>query len=309
MASPYSNRLKGLSVNKIALALLVALFYTHAIADAPGTMRVDYVHSGNHETEMFSLDQVVIEPLPWTGNMAQPYDKTNRGKYLFEIVDPESGDVAWSRSFSSIYGEWETTGEARQINRAYHESVRFPAQQDVFELVMKKRGAGNVFEEVWRIRLDPDDVLRTEGAGAIRRLLEDALPMVQLLWRRETEGKSFDSPERKAALDRALREAIKQVRDPSLRRHYGDEINRLRRQLFDSARPVRQTGGGGTRFGRSFGKGPAIPMAETKMSALAAAGSAFEDQLREAVILAAARGPDFGIEKLKAAIGKAQDVH
>lgn len=141
--------------------------------------------------------------------------------------------------------------------------------------------------------LDPDDVLRTEGAGAIRRLLEDALPMVQLLWRRETEGKSFDSPERKAALDRALREAIKQVRDPSLRRHYGDEINRLRRQLFDGARPVRQTGGGGTRFGRSFGKGPAVPMAETKMSALAAAGSAFEDQLREAVILATlVRHPD-----------------
>jgi len=130
-----------------------------ASAGAPDTMRVDYFHSGNHDTEMFSLDQVVIEPLPWTGNMARPYDKTNRGKYLFEIVDPESGDVAWSRSFSSIYGEWETIGEAREINRSYHESVRFPAQGSVFELVIKKRGAGNAFEEVWRIRLDPADVL------------------------------------------------------------------------------------------------------------------------------------------------------
>ena len=125
--------------------------------DAPATMRVDYFHSGNQAMELFSLDQVVIEPLPWTGNMAQPIDRTLRGKYLFEIV--AGGDVAWSRSFSSIYGEWETTGEARKINRSFHESVRFPAQDGIFELVLKKRGSDNAFEEVWRIELDPADVL------------------------------------------------------------------------------------------------------------------------------------------------------
>jgi hypothetical protein len=141
-------------------ALLVTLACaTTAFAGAPDTMRVDYFHSGNNTTEMFSLDQVVIEPLPWTGNMSQPIDKTSRGKYLFEIVDPENGDIAWSRSFSSIYGEWETTGESRRINRSFHESVRFPAQDSVFELVMKKRGPGNEFIEVWRIELDPGDVL------------------------------------------------------------------------------------------------------------------------------------------------------
>jgi hypothetical protein len=146
-------------MKKIALAVFCSIIWTGAYAGTPGTMRVDYFHSGNSETEMFSLDQVVIEPLAWTGNMAQPHDKTSRGKYLFEIIDPESGDIAWSRSFSSIYGEWETTGEAKNINRSFHESVRFPAQNSVFELVMKKRGPGNAFEEVWRIELDPSDVL------------------------------------------------------------------------------------------------------------------------------------------------------
>ena len=140
---------------------LILLFglSSQAVAEAPATMRVDYFHSGNHDAEMFSLDQVVIESLPWSGNMAQPLDKTSRGKYLFEIVNPATGDVAWSRSFSSIYGEWETTGESRRINRSFHESVRFPAQDSVFELVMKKRGPGNAFVEVWRIELDPTDVL------------------------------------------------------------------------------------------------------------------------------------------------------
>ena len=156
----------------LLIALFASLFMAESSSAAPATMRVDYFHSGNHETEMFSLDQVVIEPLPWGGNMAQPHDKTNRGKYLFEIVDGGTGKVAWSRSFSSIFGEWETTGEARRINRSFHESVRFPAQDSTFELVLKTRGPGNVFEEIWRIEIDPADVLvHRESARFARQVV------------------------------------------------------------------------------------------------------------------------------------------
>ena len=144
----------------ILTVILASLFVTTAVhAESPATMRLDYFHTGNAESELFSLDQVVIEPLPWTGNMHQPIDKTLRGKYMFEIVDPVSGKVAWSRSFSSIYGEWETTGEAREINRTFHESLRFPAQDKSFELVLKKRGDSNEFEEIWRHTIDPNDYM------------------------------------------------------------------------------------------------------------------------------------------------------
>lgn len=145
-------------MNKAFFACLFAFLpLLVSASEAPGSMRVDFFHSGNHAMEMFSLDQVVIEPLSWTGNMAQPVDKTLRGKYLFEIV--AAGKIAWSRSFSSIYGEWETTAEAQTINRSFHESVRFPTQNDIFELVLKKRDDENQFQEVWRIELDPGDVL------------------------------------------------------------------------------------------------------------------------------------------------------
>ena len=137
--------------------IVAALSSPVGAAEIRATMRVDFFHSGNQAMEVFSLDQVVIEALPWPGNLAQPTDQTLRGKYLFEVIG--GGKTAWSRSFSSIYGEWETTSEARQINRSFHESVRFPAQDDVFELVLKKRGPQNQFEEIWRIELDPNDVL------------------------------------------------------------------------------------------------------------------------------------------------------
>src|SRR5438132_7585735 len=83
-----------------------------AEAAASQTMRVDYYHTGNDKEEHFSLDRVVVEPLPWPGNVARPVDPTNRGKYFFEVIDAASGATVYSRGFSSIYGEWETTAEA-----------------------------------------------------------------------------------------------------------------------------------------------------------------------------------------------------
>jgi hypothetical protein len=130
-----------------------------------GTMRVDYYHTGNAKEERFSLDRVVLEPLPWPGNPAKPIDTTNRGKYLFEVADAATGRVLYSRGFSSIYGEWETTGEAEKINRTFSESLRFPAPEAPVRIVVKKRDAGNVFRDAWTLSVDPADKFVTPAAA------------------------------------------------------------------------------------------------------------------------------------------------
>ena len=128
---------------------------------------------------------------------------------------------------------------------------------------------------------DPDDLLRAKGASAVQKLLDEAMPMVQLLWQRETEGRNFDSPERKAALDKVLREKIKLIRDPSIRGHYGQAVKDLRWQLFNP----RRSGGQGP---RRTGKWQPVPTARasTKISLLVAAGEDARTHVREAVILA-----------------------
>ncbi len=129
---------------------------------------------------------------------------------------------------------------------------------------------------------DPDELLRCEGAGAMRALLEAALPMVELLWRRETEGRNLDSPERRAALDKSLREQIGRIRDPSIRHHYGLALRERRWQLFNP-----RSQGVPARRGRRGGWPAVVPVrAETKSSALVAAGDEARTRLREAVILA-----------------------
>ena len=149
-----------------AVSAMCILVGPVSFAELPQSMRVDFYHTGNRNLEVFSLDQVVLEPLPWPGNMQQPIDATFRGKYAFAIVDPDSGEIAWSRSFSSIYGEWETTGEAREINRTFHESLRFPAQSQPFDVIISKRGDHNKFHEVWKARIDPHDYLVHQESAA-----------------------------------------------------------------------------------------------------------------------------------------------
>ena len=136
--------------------------------------------------------------------------------------------------------------------------------------------------------LDPDDLIKAQGAGAMQQLLDQAIPMVQLLWQRETEGKVFDSPERKAALDKTLREKIKLIRDPSIRNHYGQAIKDMRWALFSTRKAAAPRSAGNRAWNgkQDPWKRDVSPVATARSSALAGA-AADEDHVREAVILAA----------------------
>ena len=79
---------------------------------------------------------------------------------------------------------------------------------------------------------DPDDLIRNEGSSFFRNLIEEAIPMVDLIWKRETEGKSFDSPERRASLDKSLNDVIALIKENNLRNHYKDALFQARRQFF-----------------------------------------------------------------------------
>jgi DNA primase len=80
--------------------------------------------------------------------------------------------------------------------------------------------------------VDPDDILRDHGAGALQSILEETLPLVDLIWQRETGNGMFDTPERRADLDRRINEAVGRIGDESVRRHYGQEMRERLRALF-----------------------------------------------------------------------------
>ena len=142
---------------KFLLALSCLFVFATITAAATPTMRLDYYHTGDASQEVFSVDRVVIEPLPWPGNPSQAIDTSNLGRYFFEVREAKTKQLLYSRGFASIYGEWETTDEAKTVKRTFQESLRFPEPTAPVNIVLKKRDAKNVFQDVWTTTIDPAD--------------------------------------------------------------------------------------------------------------------------------------------------------
>jgi DNA primase len=65
----------------------------------------------------------------------------------------------------------------------------------------------------------------------MKRVLDAAEPLVKVLWRVETEGKDFSTPERRAGLERALAEIASSMGDPKIADYYRRDFDR---RIFDA---------------------------------------------------------------------------
>ncbi|MFL6673338.1 MAG: M64 family metallopeptidase [Massilia sp.] len=152
------------------LAAALAIVAGAAEAQAPATVRLDYTHSGNALSDQYAIERVLIEPLPWPGDLSRNFDNTNRGQNRVEVVDAKTGDMLYSRDFSTIFGEWRTTEEANKISRGFHESVRFPKPDRPVRVRILKRDERNQFSVAWSVEVDTEgpDVVKKQGPAPNR---------------------------------------------------------------------------------------------------------------------------------------------
>lgn len=147
-------------MKKIYTLALVILSFTLGIKAqykdyfTDATMRLDYHHIGNAEEEHFAFDQMVNDG-DWAGSKTVLVDELRLGKYFFEVKDPKTGTVLYSRGYSSIYGEWETTPEAEKEWGSFHESIRFPWPQKEVTVTISKRNIKNGFDPIWTYTVNP----------------------------------------------------------------------------------------------------------------------------------------------------------
>lgn len=155
-------------IRLLAAALLLSA--GAAQAQQPATVRLDYTHSGNALSEQYAIERVLIEPLPWPGDMSQPFDNTNRGNNRLEVADAKTGDLLYSRDFSTVFGEWKTTEEANKLSRGFHESVRFPQPDRPVRVRILKRDERNAFSVAWSVEVDTkaQDVVRSQPPAPAR---------------------------------------------------------------------------------------------------------------------------------------------
>jgi DNA primase len=87
---------------------------------------------------------------------------------------------------------------------------------------------------------DPDDLFRAGGREAIAEVVGDARPLAAMLWARETEGRLFDTPERRAALEARLNEVTATIADETVRRYYRQEFAARVVRFFTPAQEARR---------------------------------------------------------------------
>jgi len=144
---------------------------------------------------------------------------------------------------------------------------------------------------------DPDSFLRTNGAAAMKKILDDALPLSQVLWRVETEGKDFSTPERRAGLERALAEITSAIGDSTIAGYYRRDFDQ---KVFDAFKrrapsprrdwqPAKRGIGGGA-ADRSRGRFPPAPLegvsSAVKSSLLYVSGHAGARRMKERALAA-----------------------
>src|SRR5690349_3938899 len=77
---------------------------------------------------------------------------------------------------------------------------------------------------------DPDDLARSGGRVAIEEVISAARPLADMIWSREVEGGSLDTPERRDALEARIGELSNGIRDEVVRRYYRQDLaERLQR--------------------------------------------------------------------------------
>src|SRR5699024_9666245 len=99
---------------------------------------------------------------------------------------------------------------------------------------------------------DPDDLVKADGPDAFRAVLSEARPLADLLWMRETAGGVFETPERRAELEKTLRELTGRIRDESVRYHYQQEMRERVHAFFGAQRSSGRERAGGRGQGQGW---------------------------------------------------------
>jgi hypothetical protein len=178
-----------------ALAFLLALQVPSAERDrfaerfTGRTLRFDYDHCGTAKdaatgtpVERIAVDRFRVEG-DWPGSRTKLLDELGYGKYRFLVLD-RTGATIWSRGFASIYGEWETTGAAKQAWQSFHESQRFPEPKEQVTLLIEKRAPDGSWLELWRGECDPAsrfvDRSPITSRGAVMPVFESGPPATKV---------------------------------------------------------------------------------------------------------------------------------
>lgn len=120
------------------------------------TLRFDFYHCGDRQSQTYYFDELVEEPY-WAGSKETLIDTMGYGNQMFKIVDVTTEEVIYSRTYCTLFNEWQTTAEAEHTQKCMPEGVIFPYPKNDVRIELYARNRSGKFEKVFQQEIMPDD--------------------------------------------------------------------------------------------------------------------------------------------------------
>jgi len=120
------------------------------------TLRIDFYHTGNNDNEIISFEKLVKEQF-WAGSKKNLIDTFNYGNYMLKVYDEAENKLIYSRGFSTLFQEWQTTEEAKNLWRSFEGSVIMPFPKKNIKVEILRRNKKNIFEKKFEYVINPEN--------------------------------------------------------------------------------------------------------------------------------------------------------
>ena len=125
-------------------------FFTEA------SLRVDYCLTGNQKETTYSLKELICEPY-WSGSKTNLVDTLEFGNYIVKVFESETDNLLFSKGYQNLFGEWQTTDEAKQVTKTFDESVVVPFPKVKIDIAMYYKTWEGELKEGIRFSVNPEN--------------------------------------------------------------------------------------------------------------------------------------------------------
>ncbi len=125
-----------------------------------GSLRMDVFQCGDSDSSHYVFERFIIEP-HFGGSKVNLIDPFNYGTNRVKVIDAQSNTIIYTRGYNTLFREWQTTDEARNMERCYSESVNVPLPRNEAYVILEIRNYDGEFEEVFSKLYEPGEMFNT----------------------------------------------------------------------------------------------------------------------------------------------------
>ncbi len=157
----------------VAILIFLAIYALCVAQDGSGTpefdtwftegvMRLDVVFTGTANETSYALSGIKQEKY-YSGSIKNLVDPFDYGDHKFEVRDAASGQLIYSKTYCTLFREWQTTTEAQSMRRAYPHVLRFPWPLGKVSIEIHDRDRAGEFQKSWSQEVDPASIFFDPG--------------------------------------------------------------------------------------------------------------------------------------------------